>query len=174
MNCNLPPLKVFVNLEFITSNLTGSAKCHLISVRTLQNQAMQFSVLLEDGTLYTGLPLNALSWESVDTIKSLNYCQPWDCISSSSQVICFDTLRYMPVEVTSLNEKGVYLFTIDFVGNNDLSRNSEHWKQMHIVALDSGCIVAYPQYNLKFLDAGMCSEKSKAKYIHNEHIWISE
>jgi len=59
-NANLPPIRVSVPHIFLGLPGGSSESGHLISVRAMLNQAFQFSVLLDSGALYTGLPAHAL------------------------------------------------------------------------------------------------------------------
>jgi hypothetical protein len=163
-NQSLPPLEVYVHNSFLFKEYDPlkepRSEGRLIGVRALQNQAPQFTVLLDTGALYTGLPLNALSFnENSNIVPLLKHIQMWDNISSSIEVITFDTLRYMSCTVkltTGEIIKGDYLFTIDYVGENDLSRDAEHWKQTHMIRAEDGQLLLYPQYRIKFTDAALC------------------
>lgn len=183
MNRNLPPYMVYVDKDYLFDDPSKEERYHyghLISVRALQNQAPQFSVLLSTGALYTGLPANALFFTDKEKYKkrTLEEVLMWDNISSVIDVIAFDTLVYMPCTVKLTNDeiiKGIYMFTIDYVGLGDLSRSSEHWKQTHVIKGDDGRMYIYPQYRIKFLDRGICSDglnvKGLPRYKHNDTIY---
>ena len=172
MNKNLPPFQVFVDSCYLYENYYDKEDeyGHLISVRSLQNQALQFSVLLESGALYTGLPLNALKFVEGTNIRPLEDVLMWDNISSDIDVITLDTLLYMPCSVKLLNGEiisGEYLFSIDYVGKYDLSRSPEHWKQTHFIKGSDGLCYLYPQYSIKFLDRALCLEGTKSEGLPN-------
>lgn len=174
-NANLPPLQVKVLNRYLDGNL-GYSSGTLISVRSLMNQALQVSVLLESGALYTGLPMSALC----DTNPlPLTLAQAYDCIGSDIEVITLDVLRYMKCSVKFFNgdaHKGMYMFTIDFVDNNGLARHPTQWKQFHVIKLDSGHWVAYPQYRVMFLDDALCPNHRNdlPHYNYNETVWLAE
>lgn len=179
MNCNLPPIGVYVRDSFLlndntTNNVTWG---YLVSVRSLQNQSLQFTVLLETGALYTGLPAHSLCFTKDTSPKSLELCQMWDNISSSIDVVTLDLLRYMPCSVKLSNGeliKGIYKFTIDYCGENDLSRDPVHWKQAHCIEAEDGTFLLYPQYRIQFLDKALCFKSGDGlpKYKYNEEIWF--
>lgn len=180
MNKSLPPMGLYIRNEFLFNQEKGHGEYtygHLIGVRALQNQALQFNFLLGNGALFTGIPAHALCFQKNVDGRSLPDCQMWDNISSSIDVICFDTLRYMPctVKLEDSNEivSGVYLFTIDYVGDNDFSRCPIHWKQLHVIRLDEGNLVCYPQYRIRFKDAAICTDDTKQfpDYKFNDTIW---
>lgn len=177
MNANLPPIEVCVNNKFLFTNelAKGYSWGHLISVRALQNQAPQISVLLYSGALYTGLPIHAIGFKEERLNRPLEDVIMWDNISSTIQVITLDTLRYMPCTVKTEKEiiSGEYLFTLDYVGNNDLSRSAEHWKQTHVIMADDGDMLIYPQYRIRFKDPALCFRHNEPypKYKHNDINW---
>ena len=180
MNVNLPPIGVYVRNKFThfenDPEYNGKTWGRLIGVRSLQNQAMQFQVLLETGALFTGLPAHAICFEEDAPDRELIDCQMWDSISSEIQIIQFDTLLYMPCNLKLESGeliKGEYLFTIDHIGNQDLSRDPTEWKMFHVIKSEEGNMHLYPQYRLQFLDNALCSknENPLPNYKYNEIIW---
>ena len=170
MNANLPPLQVKVNNAYLDDSL-GFTDGTLVSVRAMQNQAFQFSVLLSTGALYTGLPISAFGKLPLDI------AQAYDCIGSEIQVITLDLLRYMKCTVKDFNgniHNGYYLFTIDFTDNNGLARHPEQWKQFHVVKTVNG-FMAYPQYRIVFQDDAFCPDRDTLQgYKYNTTIHCAE
>lgn len=180
MNINLPPLAVYVRNSFILDEsdekYNSLTKGRLIGARALQNQAIQFQVLLDTGALFTGLPANSIVFKKDAPKRELIDCQMWDAISSQIEFIQFDMLLYMPCTLKLKSGdiiKGEYLFTIDHVGNSDLSRDPAEWKMFHVIKSEEGGMHLYPQYRIKFLDDALCldSEDNFPKYKFNETIW---
>jgi hypothetical protein len=178
MNKQLPPIEVYVRNSFILKEDDGDVSLgYLIGARALQNQALQFQVLLSNGALFTGLPAHAICFEKTAQQRTLQECQHWDNISSDIDVIVYDTLLYMPctVKIEPNGEilKGEYLFTIDYVGSNDLSRNPTHWKMFHAIRSEEGNLHLYAQYRIKFTDTALCYRHKEdfPEYIYNENIW---
>jgi hypothetical protein len=178
-NQNLPPIEVFIWNRFLhdnNSNYEGKTEGHLVAVRARQNQALQFSVLLETGALFTGLPANAITFRSdcLNPILNLANSQMWDCISDDIEVFTMESLRYAECEVKGdqIAALGKYLFTIDFVGEG-YSRHPTHWKQLHAVQTLTGDLLLYPQYRIIFTDKALCSNtKEIPKYKANTTQWI--
>jgi hypothetical protein len=178
MNKSLPPIEVYVRNSFLVKEETeGVTVGYLIGVRSLQNQALQFQVLLSTGALFTGLPAHSICFEKNAPERTLQECQHWDNISSEIDIVVYETLLYMPctVKVEPNGEiiKGEYLFTLDYVGSNDLSRNPTHWKMFHAIKSDEGNLHLYAQYRIKFMDTALCYEHKKdfPNYTFNENIW---
>jgi hypothetical protein len=175
MNCNLEPLQVKVSGSYLGIDAEYEEGT-LISVRALMNQALQFSVLLKTGALYTGIPINMICSLEDDCSLDIWEAQMYDNISNEIQVITLDLLRYMKCTVKLNSDDvmiGKYLFTIDFVGGG-LSRHPEQWKQFHVVSTDLG-FVAYPQYKIRFTDEALCPEHGKdIKYKYNDKLHLAE
>lgn len=174
MNANTPPLQVKVRGDYL-----GIDKPYehgtLVSVKALSNQALQFSVLLESGALYTGIPINMLVDLDSNCDLTLSNAQMYDNIGSVVSVIVLDLLRYMTCTV-KLNSgdivKGKYLFTIDF--EDFLARHPVQWKQFHVISTSRGW-VAYPQYRIRFTDEALCpNQESGMNYSYNTKIHLSE
>lgn len=172
---NLPPLQIRVDNKYLTGK-SGFEEGILVGLRCLQNQAMQFTVLLESGALYTGLPISALSQEGFGL--DLNVAQAYDNIGSSFDIITYDLIRYAHCTILDFNKKihkGKYLFTVEFNDNNGLARHPVQWKQFHVISTEKG-LMAYPQYRLKFIDDALCPNHKKdfPKYKFNDIVWLSE
>lgn len=179
-NANLPALQVYVSNSFLNAKADGCEAGTLISVRAQQNQALQFSVLLESGALYTGLPINALSRQAIFNPVALSKAQAYDAISSNIEVITLETLRHMKCTYLPFGEKtpleALYLFTIDFV-ETGLARHPIQWKQFHVLEdASTGILVIYPQYRIQFKDGALCPNGNKPlpEYKFNDKIHLSE
>lgn len=176
-NNSLPSIGIYVRNKYL-NGLPGMTWGYLASVRALSNQALQFSVLLENGALYTGLPASALCFAADTPDISLSDAQMWDNISSNIEVFTIDLLRYMPCTVklsSGFVISGTYRFSIDYCGDKDLSRDPIHWKQAHCIEGDKGEFLLYPQYRIQFQDTALCTEASKGMpdYKFNDITWIS-
>lgn len=177
MNKNIPPITVFINNKFIYNSIPGFTEAKLVGVRSLTNQAIQFTVLLSNGALYTGLPTNAIHFKNDAPEIELEEALMWDNISNEIDVITYDLLRYMPCTVKTTKNRiieGIYRFSIDYVGNNDLSRDPEHWKMVHIIESNDGNLLMYPQYRIIFLDPALCENNKQliTDIKHNDTIWM--
>lgn len=179
-NANLPPIYVYVWDYFLfdcDSSKEGKTGGQLVCVRARSNQALQFSVLLDNGALFTGLPAHAITFteSTLNGKLELPDAQMWDCVSDDIDVFCMESLRYADCEVrpNKINAKsGTYLFTIDFVGEG-YSRHPTHWKQLHAIQTTDGYLMLYPQYRIRFLDAALLSEKDNLpRYQANTKHWI--
>lgn len=175
-NQNLPPLEVYVPNTFLGLNDKNKTKGLLISVRALQSQALQFSVLLETGAFFTGLPANSILFnDTVNYLHDLSEMQMYDNIGSKIEVITLETLRRMPLTLkTNCGNivKGKYLFSIDFI-DGGFSRHPEQWKMFHAIESVAGHLYLYPQYRLQFKDEALCPKTNDKmpKYLANTTLW---
>jgi hypothetical protein len=174
-NVNLPPLQVKVSGSYLGID-DPYEEGTLISVRALSNQAFQFSVLLESGALYTGIPINALCGKEASCSLTLSEAQMYDNIDEKIEAITLETLRYMPCTIrtnTSRIVSGIYLFSLCFVGNA-LSRHPSQWKDFMVISTKEG-FLAYPQYRIRFMDNALCPSLGKnMNYKYNETIHLCE
>lgn len=178
-NQNLPPIRVYVWDYFLfdcDSNKEGKTGGHLVSVRSRQNQALQFNVILDTGALFTGLPAHAITFrDDVFNDKlQLQDAQMWDCISDDIDVFCMESLRYAECEVRPdmIGAKlAIYLFTVDFVGEG-YSRHPTHWKMLHAVQTIDGYLMLYHQYRITFLDKALYEKSKTPEYKANSKHWI--
>ncbi len=178
-NANLPPIRVYVWDYFLfdcDSNKEGKTGGHLVSVRARQNQALQFNVILDTGALFTGLPAHAITFKEdlINDKLQLPDAQMWDCISDDAEVFCMESLRYAECEVrpSIIGAKlGIYLFTVDFVGEG-YSRHPTHWKMLHAIQTLDGYFMLYPQYRITFLDKALYEDKELPQYKANSKHWI--
>lgn len=177
-NQSTPPIDVLVKESFMTGSGNGFIPGILTHVRAVSNHALQFSVLMDDGALYTGLPVSALATRQNGLGSALSEVQMWDAIDSSIEVFTIDLLREMRCSVKLVSGQiveGVYKFTIDANGDG-LSRHPYHWKMYHVVFDDLGRVLLYPQYRIQFLDLGLCPEAEggfKRNYRGNTTLWAS-
>lgn len=177
-NANLPPIRVFIWNTFLfdCDGSSGKTGGHLVSVRARQNQALQFSVILDNGALFTGLPAHAITF--VDSLfchkLELPDAQMWDNISDDIEVFTIEALRYAECKINPNNiesKLGKYLFTVDFVGEG-FSRHPTHWKQLHAIQTIDGYLMLYPQYRIVFLDKALCEDANPLNYKANTKTWI--
>jgi len=178
-NANLPPIYVYVWDYFLfdcDSSKKGKTGGHLVSVRARSNQALQFTVLLDNGALFTGLPAHAITFceDLFNNKLELTDAQMWDCVSDSIDVFCMESLRYADCTVKTNNlgiKNGSYLFTIDFTGEG-YSRHPTHWKQLHAISTFDGYFMLYTQYRIIFTDKGLNAETKIPEYKANTKHWI--
>jgi hypothetical protein len=157
---NVPATKVWVKRKYLTNGLEldGQEEGYWHAIRFSRHKAIECSVLLRSGANFSGLPLAALSYYQPSVEISIPVAQFWSCLSDDAKVTELDFLRRMSCEVLLKDgtlQKAEYRFTIDPVGSGTLADTSDEWKCYHILALDSGPLVAYPNNRIIFRDASL-------------------
>jgi len=160
MNINVPCIEVYVARWALTNEeeKEGSERGWLYGVKSSRHKALQFHVLLESGASYWGLPLNAIKTNKDNGWLELSNAQLWSNISDKISSVEFDFLRRLSCDVLLKSkklERGTYRFTIDYEGQGDLSDTPNEHKCAHIIELDSGHLVAYPNNRVIFNDSSL-------------------
>lgn len=184
-NQNIPPIQCYVRNDYLHNGRTGHGQftpCWVIGVRSIQGQALTFYALLENGVLFTGLPIHAFAVLPASPRMTLNDLQMWDCLSYSVDVFELTMLKKMSCNVflkSGKKEKGHYLFSIDFNNKGEiqgLAETPNHWKLAHMIQLDNGNYCVYPQNRIQFTDSALtvATDVSKLGYKTNTKVWSCE
>lgn len=168
--------KVLKSYLYQDSSAEGYEDGFLVAVRSKQNQALQFSVALAPGSVFTGIPISKITCEE-EAILPLDLAQAYDSISDGICYFVMESLRLCKCSVKLNNgqfREGKYLFTIEF-NNGGFSRHPEQWKQFHVISTEWG-LVAYPQYRIKFTDKALfpLSDGNLPPYRENTTLHIAE
>ncbi len=160
MTINLPKLKVqVISTYFSKDSSIYLREGYLVAARCIYGEAIKFTVHLENGALYGGLPIEALVIDGAlellieDGLTTVKL-QPWSCLESPAQVIMYDYFKNAEIQVNSpdIKETGEYFFTIDYHGEG-LARDPEQHKTHNIIRLqNSGRLCAMPNNYLVFTD----------------------
>lgn len=163
-----PTIHVAVNNKFLTDGGTeGATEGYLVAVKCVENRPLLFTAHLKNGALYSGLPIHAiyhiekLAAAKLGSNIELCQAQPWSCLAGPVNLVELPYLRNYDVEIRSpdLVGTGMYLFTIDYHGNN-LAADPTQYKLHNIISLDGGPLVAMPNNYCKFLDRFFTDEES--------------
>lgn len=159
----LPPLQLLLRSRYMflpeerPKDFPEYLKCTLVSCKSLIGRALEFQVHTEMGFLRDKLPISALCVKQCEELP-LAYCQRWNCQAYSGTVYVSPLLEGCKVKtLDKYSHTGSYLFTADLqhTSDNELhfsdSLEPEEHKAMHIIALSSGQLVAFPNNSLLFL-----------------------
>jgi len=184
LSSSTPSIELLVRNQFLYNQKEGFDKYTpgwLVGVRTIKGYATTFYVLLNNGVLFTGLPIHALCSKPSKPMD-LQELEMWDSISYDHSVLQFDFLKSMSCQVLLKDKKvydGKYVFSIDFSSQSGLSNISEtpnEWKVFHFIKLENGNFALYPQNRILFKDASFINptDPSTIKYQVNTQEWFSE
>lgn len=164
MLINLPVKKALVSSEYVTDYSVYGKKipCYVIAARIIKSRPILFTAHLENGAVYSGLPVNAFSSPEVADGKTylLEQSQPWSCLEAPSNALIIEHLKDYEVKVIApeivkendgMAESGTYLYTIDYSGEG-LAQDPEQYKCHHVIALDKANWVAMPNNYCVFQD----------------------
>ena len=184
ISSSTPSIQLLVRNEFLFNQKSGFGeytKGWLVGVRTVKGLAATFYVLLENGVLFTGLPIHALCHKPSEKMQ-LGDLEMWDCLAYDHSVFQFDFLKGMACNVLLRNKEthpGEYLFSLDFSSSGSLTNISEspnEWKVFHFIKLNNGNFCLYPQNRMLFKDASLVipTDPSSIKYQVNTTEWGCE
>lgn len=145
---NIPAIKCFLRKEFVSDSedIPNYLNCIIFGVHTIKNQAMTFVAMIENGAVYTKLPLHAFCWKKDAPQRDLNILMIYDSFSYSNSVIEYDYLKYMNCEFfTSDGDKykGQYMFTLEPYGS-ERAEDPQFYKPFHFIKMDEGNFASQP------------------------------
>jgi hypothetical protein len=129
--------------------------------------------MLETGAQWANVPIHLITTKPVDPLP-VNVATLWDCFSDTFEVVEMPLLKSIAcVARGSDGEKrdGNYRFTIDWQGL--WAEVPEQHKQHHVIELQSGHLIAYPNNKLLWKDPAYFKE-GPLDYRHNTHFWSVE
>lgn len=152
---DLPALKVYIEQSYLTADqLHGLEEAYLVGVKSQANHPLKFTVHLETGGLWSGLPIEAISL-SRDLVLSYDttLLQPFSCLEGNIQVIEYKYLQKYQVHAMIDGKllPGLYYCTIDYCGSG-LTDDPEQFKTHNLILLDGGQIAALPNNMCLFTD----------------------
>jgi hypothetical protein len=152
-NVNTPSIKISVLDSYLTNNpsLTTTTAGYLMSIKSVDGNALAFTLLLDSGAIFSNLPIEAIRCDrysfpvtnnEVYTTKQL---QPYSCLDGDIQIVEYSLLRHsdMLVKVAGQDVEAKYLFTVDYNGTS-LADDPEQRKTHNIVQLRNNQVAAMP------------------------------
>ena len=138
--------KLLFDLDF---EISGILPCQICSLATYPQEALTFQILLEDGSLFSYVPLHLLYHKPLKSSQALELS---DLVyhNSPDATLCIHRFELLSREVVNCFFKrqqfwlvGNYLFTIDWYWGNDL---------LHFIQLQNGQFALLPSHKVKFLN----------------------
>jgi hypothetical protein len=149
-----PNIKIHVNDNYLTNNKeSGYTEAYLMAVDCRPNDIIRFTVLLESGAVWSGLPIEAIYCDKFGELNGTalenEQLQPYSCLEGQVSVISYGLIKN--VELSTKLGKAYYLFTINYQGEG-LSEDPEQYKTHNIVVLESGQLAAFPNNYIKVVN----------------------
>lgn len=163
---NTPALKVYVMKGYLDqSSSTELVSGYLATVKSVDGNALMFSVYLETGALFSNLPIEAIFCDRYSDIKldeklTTQMLQPYSCLDGDIDTVEISLLKHCPVKARfgERFKSGHYLFTIDYNGT-DLADDPEQRKTHNIIVLEYGQLAALPNNHCLFLNESLTNNK---------------
>ena len=185
ISSSCPSIPVLVRNEFLHNQEEGFGeftKGWIVAIRTVKGLAVTFYVLLENGVLFTGLPIHSLCHKTDAPKFELGDLEMWDSLSYDHSVFQIDFLKGMACNILLRNKKtydAEYLFSLDFSNQTShigIAESPNEWKCFHFLKMKNGCFAIYPQNRIIFKDASLTKhdESVKIGYKVNTTEWGCE
>lgn len=150
-------------------------ECLVFAVTSIPHRAITFSALLDNGALWSHLPISAFCWlESAPHLPIPNL-EPWDAFGYDVSVIEYEALRELSVSILGSPVQGEYMQTIDWYGNF-YSQTPDQAKQAHLIKRDDGTFGLYPGNRLVFLEKSFVTKplESNPGFKAQTRVWHAE
>lgn len=160
-----PQIMVYVPSQYLGyKDQNQLKKAYLMAVDSRTSMALSFTVYLETGAIWSGLPIEAIRMDKYNKINlkvqfSNDLLQPFSCLSDDASIIEYSLLKNAKVSCKGLGP-GHYLFTISY-RNKGLAEDPEQNKTHNIICLDNGQLAALPNNNLIVKDNWFSDENQK-------------
>lgn len=176
---NLPSINVKVCLSYLTNEQeSGLEDAYLIAVKSIPGRPLLFTVYLDTGATWSGLPITAIYCDRFNPINynapplSIEEAQPFSCLEGDINIITYDLLKNAKASLGQNKLQGNYLFTIDYLGEGLTEEPSQH-KTHNIFVLDYGQLVAYPNNMILWSDGFFSySPENPPKYRRTNNYWL--
>lgn len=180
--CDLPYLKCFVRSEFLyAGDCEGDLEsAYAFSVTAFVNRPLLFTVHLDSGALFSGLPI----WALVSADVKANAIalpeedlQPWGCLGERVSVIQHKYLRDYEglCKIKTREILGAYVATFVFLPDGGFEEDPSQSKTMNLMALRSGQFALLPNNMILFRDKHFTGRVEKwPKYRRNETHFTTE
>ena len=177
---NLPAINVKVCRSYLTDNKeSGYEDAYLLAVKSIPGRPLLFTVYLDTGAAWSGLPITAIQCDRFNpidknTFLKIEQAQPFSCLEGDINVITYDLLKNARATLKAhpTNFTGNYLFTIDYLGEG-LSEDPSQHKTHNIFVVDTGHLVAYPNNMILWEDKFFAYKNDEfPKYRRTNKYWI--
>jgi hypothetical protein len=178
---NLPAINVKVCKTYLTDGVeSGLEDAYLLAVKSIAGRPLLFTVYLDAGAAWSGLPITAIYCDRFNPINydapplEIEEAQPFSCLEGDINVITYDLLKNAEAKIKIKGEvvKANYLFTIDYLGEG-LSEDPSQHKTHNIFVLDTGQLVAYPNNMILWQDGFFAySPDEMPKYKRTNKYWL--
>lgn len=171
LNANIPVIDCLVRGEYLQNMEGGFGEyypCLAFGVISRPGEATLFTILMEDGGVWWGVPVSALCWKECEAME-LENLQLWNNFSYNVSVTTFAALSNMSCVYTDrdgMMHRGEYVFTLDWAQGdyNELrygySETANNHKCGHVIKLSSGNFAIQPNNRIRFFDPSFTTKEN--------------
>ena len=171
IHANIPTFKAYVEKKFLFDMDEQYAReyvpCSAFGISSYSNEALTFQMLLEDGSLFSYMPLHALRKKPIERQPNLELSDLVYKNNPGAEIVV-TAFEHLKGEMNCYfrNKKlwvpGQYICTIDWYKDNE---------QFHLVELENHQYAALPNHKVKFKNR----DPSFANYKKLHQTWkVSE
>jgi len=162
MNISIDPIscKILDKYLYQDNNLKTFSNCKIIGVSSYLNQTLTFHALIDNGSIYSDLPIIAFFKSYVNNDFKLEDVSNFNCKTLDIDIFNFNILLEKNINVFIQNKKqwyvGKYLLSIDFYSGNEL---------FHLIEINNNTFGLFPNHKINIY------KKNLPDYKKNKNIW---
>lgn len=182
LTADIPFFRCMVRREFTRDMRNGHGDyldAVAFGVTAIEGRSLGFQVVFtgkeHGGAMWARMPIHGLVTKPCAPMPS-HHTQPWDVPSRTLSVVEFGMIRNAACKVMIDSEwhPGRYLFTVDYT-DSAMADDPEQHKQSHVIALESGHIVAQPNNRILIGDPAFWDmTTSRPDFIANTRTFSAE
>ena len=170
LNSNIPVMSCFIRSEYLQNHEAGQGEVHpciVFGIISRPGEATLFTILMEDGGVWWGVPVSALCWKPCEH-RDLEQLQLWNNFSYNVSVTTFAALSSLSCiyyDRDNIAHSGEYLFTIDWAQGDyselryGYAETADNHKCGHVIKLESGHFAIQPNNRMRFFDPSFTVKK---------------
>ena len=173
-----PWLQVMVRSEFFYNHESHAGEftpAVMFGVRAEPAAVPMFQVLLDSGAQWARVPIHMLCTKPCDPLPLAQTCW-WDCYGYSFTLHAFGMLRNHAVTARGRDgilRHGRYLFTLDWMQSGWSETPNQH-KNHHVIVLDTGHLIAYPNNALQWIDSSWITGTPDRSWVTSQQTYTVE
>lgn len=179
---NTPAIKVKVSNKYLTngkSDRSEMTEAYLLAVDCRAFDRIRFTVFLESGAIWSGLPIEAIWCERFnhisDGFRETHQLQPYTCLEGPYRVFEYNAMKNACLDVISGEMKSCrayYLFTINYEGHG-FAECPEQYKTHNVVVIENGQLAALPNNYIKVNEPWFTKESDTKDYRRDERFYFA-